>query len=45
MEVEATIEDSKVLTKPWVVPKQTLKLAPFDQILALSTPVQSSARI
>ena len=38
MEVEATIEDPKVLTKPWAVPKQTLKLA-------LSTPEQSSARI
>jgi len=44
MEVEATIEDPKVLTKPWVVPKQTLKLAPFDQILALDcTGVESAA--
>jgi hypothetical protein len=24
-----------VLTKPWVVPKQTLTLAPFDQLLQL----------
>src|SRR5262245_12994182 len=30
LEIEATIEDPKVLTKPWVVPKQTLVLAPFD---------------
>ncbi len=44
MEVEATIEDPKVLTKPWIVPKQTLKLAPFDQILALDcTGVESAA--
>jgi hypothetical protein len=44
MEVEATIEDPKVLTKPWVVPKQTLKLAPFDQVLALDcTGVESAA--
>ena len=35
LEVDATVEDSKVLTKPWVVPKQTLKLAPFDQIMEL----------
>lgn len=35
LEVEATLEDPKVLTKPWVVPKQTLVLAPFDQILQL----------
>jgi len=44
MEVEATIEDPKVLTKPWNVPKQTLRLAPFDQILALDcTGVESAA--
>jgi hypothetical protein len=36
LEIEATVEDPKVLTKPWVVPKQTLQLAPFDQILALN---------
>jgi hypothetical protein len=36
LEIEATVEDSKVLTKPWVVPKQTLVLAPFDQILSLN---------
>ena len=33
LEIEATVEDSKVLTAPWVVPKQTLQLAPFDQIM------------
>jgi hypothetical protein len=33
LEIEATIEDPKVLTRPWVVPKQTLQLAPFDQIM------------
>lgn len=36
LEIEATIEDPKVLTKPWVVPKQTLQLAPFDQIMELA---------
>ena len=36
LEIEATVEDPKVLTKPWVVPKQTLVLAPFDQILELA---------
>jgi hypothetical protein len=35
LEIEATLEDPKVLTKPWVVPKQTLQLAPFDQIMDL----------
>jgi len=44
MEVEATIEDPKVLTKSWTVPKQTLRLAPFDQIMALDcTGVESAA--
>jgi hypothetical protein len=33
LEVEATVEDPKVLTGPWIVPKQTLRLAPFDQIM------------
>ena len=36
LEIDATVEDSKVLTKPWVVPKQTLTLAPFDQIMELN---------
>jgi hypothetical protein len=35
LEIEATLEDPKVLTGPWVVPKQTLQLAPFDQIMEL----------
>ncbi|MBI4486370.1 MAG: hypothetical protein HY655_10200 [Acidobacteria bacterium] len=33
LEVEATIEDPKVLTRPWQVPKVTLQIAPFDQIM------------
>jgi hypothetical protein len=33
--VDATVEDPQVLTKPWVIPTQTLKLAPFDQIMDL----------
>jgi hypothetical protein len=36
LEIEATLEDPGVLTKPWIVPKQTLILAPFDQIMDLT---------
>ena len=36
LEIEATLHDPKVLTAPWTVPKQTLVLAPFDQILPLN---------
>jgi len=36
LEIEATLEDPKVLTGPWTVPKQTLVLAPFDQIMELA---------
>ena len=44
MEVEATIEDPKVLTQPWTVPKQTLRMAAFDQVMALDcTGVESAA--
>jgi hypothetical protein len=35
LEIEATVHDPKVLTAPWTVPKQTLVLAPFDQIMPL----------
>jgi hypothetical protein len=35
LEIEATVHDPKMLTGPWTVPKQTLVLAPFDQILPL----------
>jgi hypothetical protein len=35
LEIDATVEDPKMLTKPWTVPKQTLTLAPFDQIMPL----------
>ncbi|HEY7389875.1 MAG TPA: hypothetical protein VH640_15265 [Bryobacteraceae bacterium] len=46
LEVEATIEDPKVLAKPWVVPKQTLLLAPFDQIMELNcSPAETPALI
>ena len=30
------VEDPKVLTGPWTAPKQTLQLAPFDQLLSLN---------
>jgi hypothetical protein len=33
LEVDATVEDPKVLTGPWKVPTQRLVLAPFDQIM------------
>jgi hypothetical protein len=36
LEIEATLEDPKVLSKPWIVPKQALQLAPFDQIMELA---------
>ena len=36
LEIEATLDDPQVLTKPWIVPKQTLQLAPFDQIMELA---------
>jgi hypothetical protein len=36
LEIEATVEDPNVLTGPWTVPKQTLQLAPFDQIMSLN---------
>jgi hypothetical protein len=36
LEIEAVVEDPKVLTGPWTVPKQTLQLAPFDQLLPLN---------
>ena len=36
LEIEAKLEDPKVLTGPWMVPKQTLVLAPFDQIMELA---------
>ena len=35
LEIEATLEDPQVLSKPWTVAKQTLQLAPFDQIMEL----------
>jgi hypothetical protein len=34
--IDATVEDPKVLTAPWKVPTQTLKLAPFDALLSLN---------
>ena len=35
LEIEATIEDPKVLTGPWKAPKATLVLAPFDMVMSL----------
>jgi hypothetical protein len=36
LEIEATVEDPMMLTKPWTAPKQTLVLAPFDRIMSLN---------
>jgi hypothetical protein len=36
LEIDATLSDPKVLTAPWTAPKQTLVLAPFDQIMPLN---------
>ena len=36
LEIEAVVEDPKVLTGSWTVPKQALTLAPFDQIMDLN---------
>jgi hypothetical protein len=36
LEIEATVTDPKMLTAPWTAPKQTLVLAPFDQIMSLA---------
>src|SRR3954471_11666887 len=33
IEVDATVEDSKGLPGPWIVPRQKLQGAPFDQIM------------
>ena len=33
--IDATIYDPMVLTEPWVVPTQTVELAPFDEIMPL----------
>jgi len=33
--IDATVYDPGVLTQPWVVPTQTLQLAPFDELLPL----------
>ena len=44
LEVDATVEDPKVLTGPWTVPRQTLKLAPFDQIMEVGcTGIETAA--
>jgi hypothetical protein len=35
LEIQAHVEDPKVLTKAWDVPTQLLLRAPFDQIMDL----------
>ena len=36
LEIDSVLHDPKMLTAPWTVPKQTLVLAPFDQIMPLT---------
>jgi hypothetical protein len=43
--VDATVEDPKVLTGPWKVPTQTLRLAPFDQIMEVGCTGTESAAL
>jgi hypothetical protein len=33
--IDATVHDPEVLSEPWVVPTQTLELAPYDQLMPL----------
>jgi hypothetical protein len=33
--IDATVYDPEVLTEPWVVPTQTLELAPYDMLMPL----------
>jgi hypothetical protein len=42
LEVDTVVEDPKTLTAPWTVPKQTLQLAPFDQLLSLNCSTQEA---
>lgn len=36
LEIDARVEDPKVLTGPWIVPTQKLVLAPFDMVMSLA---------
>ena len=45
LQVDATIEDPKVLSAPYRVPTQTLQLAPFDQIMELTCANLDSAAL
>jgi len=45
LEVEATDEEPKVLTGPWKGPTQTLRLAPFDQIMEVGCTGTESAAL
>jgi hypothetical protein len=36
LQIDATLDDPEMLTKPWVVPTQKLVLAPFDRIMPLN---------
>jgi hypothetical protein len=42
LEIDAVVEDPDVLKSPWTVPKQTLHLAPFDQLLSLNCSTQET---
>jgi hypothetical protein len=42
LEIDAVVEDPKTLKAPWHVPKQTLQLAPFDELLSLNCSSQEA---
>jgi hypothetical protein len=44
LQIDTTVEDLKLLTRPWVVATHVMKLAPFDQIMeVLCTNVRTAA--
>ena len=45
LEYQATVEDPKVLTAPWQMPKRTFQIAPFDRVMAADCVDQPGARL
>jgi hypothetical protein len=45
LQIDSTIEDPKVLTAPYKVPTQTLRLAPFDQIMELNCTIAEQSYV
>lgn len=40
-----TVEDPTVLTRPWVMPKRVLHLAPFERIMEADCADQPGAKL